>query len=126
MPTNIRVIHARDFIRARADGLLDRETSMSLLAEIAAAGAALAERHVLLDTRQAQSVMSVADLWFLASELATHGAAREQRTAVLCPTDEFDRAEFFALCAQNRGLRIAAFTAFEDAIEWLIAGWPDA
>jgi hypothetical protein len=36
--------------------------------------------------------------------------------------EQFDYAGFFALCAQNRGFQVSAFTSFEDAIEWLIEG----
>ena len=70
--------------------------------------------------------MSVTDLWYLAEALSTLRGAFNSKTAVLCPTERFDSAEFFALCAQNRGLRVQAFRSFEDAIEWFIADWADA
>lgn len=65
--------------------------------------------------------MSVIDLWYLAAELSNLHKAFSRKTAVLCPLEQFDHAGFFALCAQNRGLQVRAFTSFEDAIEWLIA-----
>jgi hypothetical protein len=40
---------------------------------------------------------------------------------VLCPLEKFDNARFFALCAENRGVNVHAFTSYEDAMEWLIA-----
>ncbi len=73
-----------------------------------------------MDTRKAQVEKSVSDLWYLAAELNNLRKAFSRRTAVLCPLEGFDHAGFFALCAQNRGLRVMAFTSFEDAIEWLI------
>jgi hypothetical protein len=66
--------------------------------------------------------MSIAELWFLAAELNKLNKDASRKIAVLCPLKEFDRAGFFALCAQNRGMQVQAFTSFEDAIEWLIAG----
>jgi len=126
VPTNIRIVHAHDFIRATPEGTLDREETMRVLTEIAAAGDALIDHHVLLDTRKAHSVMTLPDLWFLAKGLATLRHAYEQKTAILCQADRFEFAEFVALCAQNRGLRVNAFTSFEDAIEWLIADWSKA
>jgi hypothetical protein len=70
--------------------------------------------------------MSVTDLWYLAAELAKFRGASSRKTAVLCPVEEFDFAAFFALCAENQGFRIKAFTSFEDAIQWLIGMEPDA
>jgi len=64
--------------------------------------------------------MSVTDLWYLAAELSTLGKAFLRKTAVLCPVERFDYADFFALCADNLGMRVQAFNSFEDAIDWLI------
>ncbi|HYM60808.1 MAG TPA: hypothetical protein VEZ11_07935 [Thermoanaerobaculia bacterium] len=121
MPTNIRVIRASDFIKATPEGRLDFRESRELLAEIASASADLREHEIILDTRTAQIEMSVADLWYLAAELSDLRKAFFGKTAVLCPLEQFDRAGFFALCAQNRGFRVRAFTLFEEAIEWLVS-----
>ena len=124
MPATIRIIHAHEFIRANAEGQLNLEETKNLLVEIAAATAPLADYDILLDTRKAQSRLREADLWFLAAELSNHfrkAFSRTIKTAVLCPVERFDHAEFFALCASNRGFHVSAFTSFEDAYEWLIA-----
>ena len=122
MPTNIRIIHAHDFIRAAPEGQLDLEKSHKGLMEIASASAGLADYEIILDTRKAQIEMSATDLWYLAAELSKlRGTFFRHKMAVLCPLVEFDQAEFFALCAKNRGFQVMAFTSFEDAIEWLIA-----
>jgi hypothetical protein len=66
--------------------------------------------------------MSVTDLWYLAAQLSDNfrkAFSRIVRTAVLCPLDQFDHAEFFALCAQNRGFDVSAFTSLPEAYEWL-------
>jgi len=121
MPTNIRVIHAHDFIRATPEGQLDFEKSRELLVEVAATVAGLADYEILLDMRKAQGEMSITNMWYLAEELSKHGKAFRRRTAVLCPQQRFDLAGFFALCAENRGFRVGAFTSYEDAMEWLLA-----
>ena len=121
MATNIRIVHAHDFLKATPKGLLDFEQSKRLLIEVAAAAASLAEYEVIVDTRKAETALSVTELWYLAAELSKSGEAFSRKTAVLCPLKDFDNAAFFALCAQNRGFRVQAFTSFEDAIEWLIA-----
>ena len=89
--------------------------------EIASASAPSVDYEIILDTRKAQSEMSITDLWYLAAELSNLRKAFSRKTAVLCPLERFDHAGFFALCAQNRGFHVSAFTSFEDAIEWLIA-----
>jgi hypothetical protein len=119
MSTTIRIIKANDFIKATPEGQFDLEKSKKLLMEIAAVSAPLVDYEIILDTRKAQVGMSVADLWHLAAELSNLRKAFSRKTAVLCPLEQFDRAGFFAICAQNRGLRVKAFTNFEDGIEWL-------
>ncbi len=121
MPTNIRIIHAHDFIKATPEGTLDLENSKKLLVEFAADSSTSGDHEILLDTRKAQSALSATDLWYLAAELISFRKALSRKTAVLCPLDRFDHAAFFALCAQNKGFRVHAFTSFEEAMEWLMA-----
>lgn len=127
MPTDIKLIHAHEFVRATSEGELDFETSKEALIEIASATTDLVEYEILLDTRKTQLRMSVTDLWYLAAELSKlHQAFSQKKTAVLCPVERFDYAAFFALCSKNRGFRVMAFTSFEDAINWLTGVTPDA
>jgi hypothetical protein len=125
MPTDIRLIHAHDFIRATSDGVLDFETSKKVLTEIASAVTHLVDYEILLDTRKAQVRMSATDLWYLAAELSNLGKAFSRKTAVLCPLDRVDDAAFFALCSKNRSLNVEAFDSFEEAINWLIGMEPN-
>lgn len=122
MPTNVKIIHALDFIKATPEGKLDLESSKKLLMEIASISAPDEDYEIIVDTRKAQVQLSVFDLWYLAKELGNQRQAFSRKTAVLCPIEGFDSEEFFALCAKNRGLSVMAFTSFEDAIEWLISG----
>jgi hypothetical protein len=119
MATNVRIIHARDCVRATPDGTLDRATSERLLAEVAAAARGLTDFEVILDTRRAQATLTITDLWYLAEHLVGLPEIRGRKIAVLPPAEGFDRASFFALTAQNRGLRVRAFASFEEAIDWL-------
>ena len=122
VPSTIRVIHAHDFVKATPEGWLDRHQSMKLLRDIASVASELTDFCILLDTRKAQSGMNETDLWYLSSELQNHfqDLSRSPKVAVLCPRERFNKAEFFALCANNRGFDISAFTEFEGAYEWLI------
>ena len=121
MPSNIRIIHAHEFIKATPEGYLDLEESKKVLMEIASASALLGDCGVILDTRKAHAKMSAINLWYLAAELSNLRKTFCRKTAVLCPLERFEYASFFALCAKNRGLQVQAFTSIEDAIEWLIA-----
>ena len=118
MPTDIRIIHAHDFIKATPEGHLDLEESKRLLVELTSAS--LNDHDIILDTRKAQSEMSILDLWDLAAELDNHRKDSSRKTAIVCPIERFDHAGFFARHAQNRGFRVREFTSFEDAINWLL------
>ena len=121
MATNVSVIRARDFVRATPEGVFDFKRSSKLLGDIAAAAAGLNDCEVVLDTRKVQSTMSASDLWLLAARLTEDRKVFGRKTAVLCPAERFERAAFFSLCAENRGLNVRPFVSYEDAIEWLIS-----
>lgn len=119
MPTNIRIIHSGDFVKTTPDGALDLEESKRILVDLAAQFPSGHEYHMLLDTRHAHSSLTVANLWYLATQLGKLGTSFRRKIAILCPLERFESAEFFALCSQNQGLNVVAFTSFEDAIMWL-------
>jgi hypothetical protein len=75
--------------------------------------------------RKAVSELSATDLWQLAAGLGNCRTAFSGKIAVLCRLNRYNQAEFFALCAQNRDFPVKAYTSFEDAVEWLIAGGPE-
>jgi hypothetical protein len=122
MPADVKVIHSSDFIRARPDGEADLQLAEKLLKDIAEAGAGLDDFDILVDTRHLKGRLSVTDLWALAEKLVRFRKTFARRTAVLCPLERFDHARFFALCAENRGFNMHAFTSYEEAMEWLLAG----
>jgi len=120
MPTTVRVIHARDLIAASLEGRLDLNAARRIVAEIISTADPRFDYEVMLDTRKSEVVMSITDLWYLASHLSDLRKGFSKKTAVLCPEEKFDRAGFFATCAKNRGVRVQAFTSFEDAFNWLM------
>ena len=124
MPTQVQFIRASDFLIATPKGQLDLERSEKLLTSLALASASLIAHEVLLDMRGAQVALSATDLWKLAAALSRLHTTFPGRVAVLCLPNRAGRAEFFALCAQNRGFPIGAFTSFEGAVEWLSADAP--
>jgi hypothetical protein len=120
MMMTVQSIHPRDFIRATANGTLDRTTAERHLAALAGATAGLTDFDVILDTRGAELDVSTTDLWHLAVFFAGLPKMRRRKIAILPAPDAFDRAAFFAVAAENRGTPIRAFETFEEAIDWLV------
>src|SRR5262245_22966206 len=99
MPHDIRVITAREFLRADLHGRIDLATSKRIFEEMARACAAAPGRHVLLDVRDAtgEKLTSV-DLYELVQSLCGLGLGVLNRIAIVrVPRDTFDRARFFEL-----------------------------
>jgi len=122
VPTNIKVIQATDFIQATPEGHAYIEKAEQLLKDIADAGAGLEGFHVLVDTRRVTGALTATELWHLADKLAHYRRTFGNKTAILCPVERFDHSRFFALCAENQGFNVQAFTDYEHAMEWLLAG----
>lgn len=121
MARKIRIVNARDFVSAKPDGVLNLEESEQLLRDVVGLSDPLDKFDILVDTRDAVSVLSATDLWFLADRLVRYPKTFAGRTAILCPAERFDHASFFALCAENQGIDMRAFTSYEDAMKWLNA-----
>jgi hypothetical protein len=121
VPANIKVIQATDFIRASPEGKASIEKAEQLLKDIADASAGLEGFHVLVDTRRVSEGLTATELWYLADRLAHYRRTFGNKTAILCPVERFDHSRFFALCAENKGFNVQAFTSYEDAMEWLLA-----
>ncbi len=120
MPTNVKVIHATDFIRAKPEGPAYLDEAERLLEDIVRAGAGLHDFEVLVDTRSVSGALSATDLWRLSEKLTGLRGSFARKTAIICPLEKFDRGRFFALCAENRGFNVRAFTSYEEAMDWLI------
>lgn len=121
MPTNLRVIHHADFLRARPDGQVDLDMAQRALAEIAHAAGGLGDFHLLVDIRNLSGSLTPAELHELAASLLPYGETFMRKTAVLCPRERFDHARFFSLLAASHGFtRIRAFLSYEDAMEWVL------
>jgi hypothetical protein len=123
MPTNITVVHTRDFIRARSDGRLDLDASRKLLIDVVSAMRTAQEQNVLIDTRAAAPTrLSRNDLWKLGVAAGTQPALARARVALLVPPDRQDDAAFFEGIARVEGANVRAFSDFESAITWVIMG----
>ena len=120
MPSDIRIIHAHEFIKATPDGRLDLEETTKLLVEIASASAPSNDYDILVDTRTTQSELTVADLLDLVARLRKYRKVFARKTAILVPVGRFDHAAFLAGRAQQDGFDANAFTSIGDAMAWLV------
>ena len=124
MPSNLRIVRLRDYIEFDPQGNLAMAKIKEAIRELAASPGVFSDYDVLVDTRGAESHLSVNDNWEIAEDLANVVHARPPKgytakIAVICPTERFNHAKFLALCSQNRGLNVKAFTAFEELFDWL-------
>ena len=120
MPVNIKVIHTRDFIKSTATGVLDFTASKQAILEITSQIKQPGEYEVLVDTREAKSVLSVTNIFELGKALADQSSLRHSKIGLIAPMSDTDKAAFFETVAVNRGVNIRAFTDFEQAITWLV------
>jgi hypothetical protein len=124
MPTHIRIIRSTEFFIVNATGEVDFKRTRRLLKKVASTSAVPVPHEILLDMRAARLELSATDLWDLALEVSRRHTPFHGKIAVLCRTSGEGQAAFFALCAQNRGFPVRAFTSFEEAVEWLVEGRP--
>jgi len=120
MPVNVKVINTKDFIKTTATGVLDFAASKQAILDIASQIKQPGEYEVLVDTRGAEVVLSMVDLYELGEALANHPSLRRSKIGILTPKGEVDNAGFLETVASNRGVRIKEFTDFEQAITWLV------
>jgi hypothetical protein len=67
--------------------------------------------------RRRRTDLSLAQVYALARSFRDMGFRHEHKLAILHPFHG-ERAEFFALCAAQRGWQVRAFVEFEDAVQW--------
>lgn len=120
MPVNLKVINTKDFIKTTVTGILDFVASKQAIMDILSLIKQPGEYDVLLDTREAESLLSIMNLHELGKMLASHPILRRSRICILVPINSIDKAGFFETVAVNRGVKIKTFTDFEQAIAWLV------
>lgn len=122
MATKIKIITAGDFLEVTPNGILNTTTSRQLLVDIAKAEHHPVDYELLVDFRDTQCHLSIADVYQLAGELCQHGDTFRKKVALLVlPGVEFDHARFFETCSHNRGFMVNAFTDYDMALRWVLS-----
>ena len=120
MPFNLQIVPAREFIRNNVNGEFDLESTKEVLLSVFSKMKNLDVSEVVLDVREASTKMTAFDLYQLLSIFDKVVHKGSWKIAIVNrPKDDFDRAKFFELCAQNRGYQVGAFQVFEEAVAWL-------
>src|SRR5262245_60429078 len=110
MDLNLRVIHARDFLKVTSSGAADLETSKRRLLRLASENAAPRQYDILIDVRQKTSHLTLTNIAVLVDVMLEHRDSFRSKLAILTlPGVGFDHAKFMELYANNRGFRVAAF-----------------
>jgi hypothetical protein len=121
MDLNIRIINARDFLKTTPTHEVDLETSKQFFLKLAQANAAPRQYDLLIDLRQTTGRLTLAEITEVIKVVIEHRESFRSKIAVLTtPGIRFDNAQFAALYANNRGFRVAAFTDFEETMNWLM------
>lgn len=128
MSWDLRVIHAKDFLRTNVSGALDFETSKNILDELVSVESRIADFDFLIDIRDTDSHTSITDIYILVGEMVRHKELiHKRKIAVLDQLDDnFVKTQFFEVCSRNRGFSVRAFTEFEEAMNWLTGETPIA
>ena len=120
MPVNIKLIRPKDFIKTTVTGLLNFGVSKQALLDIAAQIEQPGQYEVLLDAREAETALSVVDIFELGQALADHPSLRRSKIALLTSMNDIEQARFLEIVTANQGVRVRVFTGFEEAITWLV------
>ncbi len=120
MPIDVKIVPAREFIRTKANGEFDLEGTKELFLAVFSKMQETNASEVVMDFREASTKLTASDINELLSVLNHVGSWSTWKIAIVYrPKEDWDRAKFFELGAQNKGYRVEAFQAFEKALTWL-------
>jgi len=120
MQTLYKIISAKDFIKARPNGITDLKQVKQVLLELAMIAGLSPEHEILLDIRDTDAGLTHEGVYELIKELEKHRDFFHNKIAVLSRDDEqYSRAGFLEICANLDGFNVGAFIDFEKAINWL-------
>jgi len=114
-----KIIRVRDFLETTATGKIDLETVKRILAKLIEAGGDQSDYNILLDVRQAESIMEDEDLGQIVEFLDHHRDSFRNKIAVLYNARRPAHANRFLQAARGAGFDIRFFTDYEQALNWL-------
>lgn len=119
MDIRFQVLDAEKLLRVDAEGKVNVAATLRVAKEIAAFDA---PHPVLVDVRRLQGRLSMLEIVELVKTLTMEVERYQRRLALLVRNDDqLERARFMETYSRNRGLPIAAFADYEEAVRWLHA-----
>ena len=120
MPIDVKIVPVKEFIRTKADGEFDLDGTKELFLAVFSKMKEAKASEVVMDLREASTKMTASDINELLSVLNHVGSWSTWKIAIVYRLkDDWDRAKFFELGAQDKGYRVRAFQTFEKALTWL-------
>jgi len=121
METKYHHIQAKDFIRTTTKGDLDVEATGRMLLTAESLVTPPGSHDLFIDCREATGKLSLAEVTKLVNTMLDHRSLFGHKLAILTLEGEkFQTMQFMENYAVNRGLKVAAFTDYEQAINWLM------
>ena len=130
MEYTIQIIEDQKIIHAIAKGQWDKQTEDLMTHEILGTVVKLDLKKVLLDMREVEFDMSLADIFQRAQELReerVESRAFSFKVAIIYVSKDRkteDNFSFFETAARNRGLPYRVFKDIKDAFAWLTESLP--
>jgi hypothetical protein len=128
MRTIRKAFPLRDLIVMTSSGTIDLAASKSALKSLADDPEFDRHYEILLDLRDSECELSVADVYEIATCLAWPDPAlptRKKIAVLVSGQRAFDHAKFLEVCSTNRGIQVGAFEDYEKASEWLDTDLPE-
>jgi len=121
--TPFTTLHIRDFVKTDVQGVVDLELSRTVLRELAGLARHRHVPRILVDLRDTESGMTLADAVELVAGLPDLGVTPDTRIAVVFPpdSDRLKRALYVQALASGKGYEIRPFLDYAGAVEWLSA-----
>lgn len=119
MELRFQVVEAGQLLRADAEGRIDMAASLRMAKQIAAFDS---PHPILLDVRKLQGRLGTLDMVGLVKALLAESERYRRKLAIVTRAgDQLERGRFLETYARNRGIPIAAFDDYEQAVSWLHA-----
>ena len=120
MSVYIKMIRTKYFFNTAVTEVLNFAVSKQALLDIAFQIEQPGKYEILLNTREAETGLSVVDIFELGQALADHPSLRRSKIALLTSMNDAEQAGFLETVAANQGVRVRVYTDFEQAITWLV------
>ena len=120
MPVNIKVIRTNSFIKTAVTEVLNFAVSKQALLDIASEIQQPGEYEIWVDSREADTMLSMVNIDHLGEMLAAHPSLRESKIAFVTSVNETKPADVLETITADCAVDAKVVASFEEAITWLV------